>query len=92
MGKHIGVIGLGVMGRNLTLNIAGRGYSAAGFDLNPGTSASATEAFAGKDIAVADSLESFAGMLDSPKIVMMMVPAGNPVDAVIRDVKPYLSR
>ncbi len=92
MGKHIGVIGLGVMGRNLTLNIASRGFSAAGFDLNPGTMASAAEVFEGKEITVADSLESFAGMLDSPKIMLMMVPAGGPVDNVIRDVKPYLSR
>ncbi|MFC1489578.1 decarboxylating NADP(+)-dependent phosphogluconate dehydrogenase [Candidatus Latescibacterota bacterium] len=92
MGKQIGIIGLGVMGQNLTLNIESRGFSAAGFDLNRKQAAAATAKFAGKDITVADSIEKFARSLDTPKIILMMVPSGKPVDSVIHDLKPYLSK
>jgi 6-phosphogluconate dehydrogenase len=91
MGKHIGVIGLGVMGQNLTLNIESRGYPAAGFDLDTDRSAAAKTKFEGKNITVADSIEIFVGLLESPKIILMMVPSGNPVDSVIHDLMPHLS-
>lgn len=38
----------------------------------------------------ANKLEEFIALLRSPRAVMMLVPAGPPVDAVIRDVLPYL--
>ncbi|MFC1539229.1 decarboxylating NADP(+)-dependent phosphogluconate dehydrogenase [Candidatus Latescibacterota bacterium] len=92
MGKQIGIIGLGVMGLNLILNIESRGYTAAGFDRDSKKTAMAITKFAGKNITVADSIETFARLLDTPKIILMMVPSGNPVDSVIRDLKPFLSK
>ncbi|MCS4300971.1 NADP-dependent phosphogluconate dehydrogenase [Chryseobacterium sp. BIGb0232] len=89
---NYGVIGLGVMGRNLLYNIADNGFSTAGFDLDeekvrelhngatPGTSVKGTA-----------SLEEFVSVLDSPRKIILMVPAGKPVDAVLESITPLLS-
>ena len=86
----IGVIGLGVMGRNLALNFADHGYGVAAFDLDESQSADAGQDFPGKHMAVARDLAAFVQQLKSPRKVMPMVPAGAPVDAVIQDLKPLL--
>lgn len=89
---NYGVIGLGVMGRNLLYNIADNGFSTAGFDLDeekvrelhqgatPGTSVKGTA-----------SLEEFVSALDTPRKIILMVPAGKPVDAVLESITPLLS-
>ena len=59
----IGVIGLGVMGRNLALNFADHGYSVAGFDLDESKSAAAIQDFARKSMAVAGDLAAFVQQL-----------------------------
>jgi 6-phosphogluconate dehydrogenase len=87
----IGVIGLGVMGRNLALNIERHGYPVAGFDLDDKQRKSAAEKFAGKKMIVCATLGEFLQALDSPKKILMMVPAGKAVDAVIQDLTPHLS-
>lgn len=89
---EIGMVGLGVMGRNLLLNMADHGHSVAGYD----KAASKTEALrkeaGGHDICAAASLEDFVARLRVPRTVMLLVPAGAPVDAVIQDLLPYLTR
>ena len=50
---NIGVIGLGVMGQNLALNIEGKGFSVAGFDLDPDKTKSCGQKWAGKKMTVA---------------------------------------
>ncbi len=87
----IGVIGLGVMGRNLALNIERHGYPVAGFDLDEKQRQHAAEKFAGKKMAVCASLADFLQALESPKKILMMVPAGKPVDAVIQSLIPHLA-
>jgi 6-phosphogluconate dehydrogenase len=82
----IGVIGLGVMGRNLALNIADHGFTAAGLDLDPEkVEALKTE---GGDRAVKGtaSMEEFVGLLRRPRAALLLVPAGKPVDGVINDL------
>ena len=46
----IGIVGLGVMGQNLALNIADNGFPAAGFDLDSGKSQAAAAKFAGQQM------------------------------------------
>lgn len=92
MSKNIGVIGLGVMGQNLALNIERNGFSVVGFDVDTKKQASANEKFTGKNIQVVNDLEDFVKSLESPRRVLMMVPAGKPVDAVIEDLEPMLAR
>ena len=88
--KDIGVIGLGVMGQNLAMNIARNGYSVAGFDLSHDKQKDAIASFSGHDMIVTSSLKDFLDNLVSPRKILLMVPAGNPVDAVIQDLKPHL--
>jgi 6-phosphogluconate dehydrogenase len=88
----VGVIGLGVMGRNLALNIERNGFPVAGFDIDAAKQAEAKQAFAGKRAAVATSLGEFLGQLAPPRRILIMVPAGGPVDAVLRDLRPHLAK
>ncbi len=93
MGKYnIGLIGLGVMGQNLALNIERNGFSIVGYDLDQEKSKAAQKKFSDKNATIAYTLKEFVEALETPKKILMMVPAGKPVDAVINDVKPYLSK
>ncbi|KAA3616921.1 MAG: decarboxylating NADP(+)-dependent phosphogluconate dehydrogenase [Calditrichaeota bacterium] len=92
MKYNIGVIGLGVMGQNLALNIERNKFSVAGFDLDEEKRSAAKDKFNGKVMQVCLDLNEFVSALESPKRILMMVPAGNPVDAVISDLKPYLNK
>jgi 6-phosphogluconate dehydrogenase len=89
--QYIGIVGLGVMGENLALNMASKGFSVAGFDLDAKKVDSFARKTAGKNAVAAPSLDAFIASLDSPKRIFMMVPAGKPVDAVIASVRPHLA-
>ena len=88
----IGVIGLGVMGRNLALNMANHGYGVAGYDLNEHQRAESERAFQGHSMTVHADLWKFVSDLIIPRKILIMVPAGKPVDAVIQDVTPFLEK
>jgi 6-phosphogluconate dehydrogenase len=93
MGKqHLGMIGLGVMGKNLCLNAASKGFTVAGFDADKEKSKKVSAEVAGKNIRVANSLQEFVDALEQPRRIWMMVPAGKIVDAVIQELKPHLTR
>jgi len=85
----IGIIGLGVMGQMLALNMERNGFRVAGFDLD----AEKVARFAGhtdKNVVGCGTIEAFIEVLEKPRRIMMMVPAGRPVDAVIADIKDLL--
>src|SRR5216117_283753 len=89
----IGLIGLGVMGENLVLNMESKGFSVAVFN----RTAEVTEKFAagraqGKNIRPTLTLEEFVGALKKPRIAMMMVKAGQPVDSVIGQLALLLEK
>src|SRR6201993_2928709 len=89
----IGMIGLGVMGENLVLNMESKGFSVAVFN----RTTEVTEKFAagranGKNIQPTRTIEEFVGALKKPRIAMMMVKAGPPVDAVINELVPLLEK
>lgn len=77
------------MGRSLALNFACNGYSVAGYDLNAKFDRSV---FAGKNIKVFDTMDSFVDALDIPRCILMMVPAGQPVDDAIASIRTSLQR
>src|SRR5688572_27389548 len=86
-----GMIGLGTMVRNLLLNIADHGFAAIGFDKDP-AKATLLESSAKKGIVkAASSLEDMINQLKPPRKIMMLVPAGPVVDAVIKDLLPLTS-
>ncbi len=90
--KAFGVVGLGVMGQNLALNIERNGHSVAAYDIDPAKVASSRERFAGRDMVVADGPGAFLEALERPRRILMMVPAGPPVDAVIAALRPSLAK
>lgn len=85
-----GMIGLGTMGRNFLLNVADSGFACVGYDLD---SAKRDLLIAeGKDwsVAAATSSAELVEMLAAPRSIMLLVPAGPIVDAVIEDLLPHL--
>src|SRR5712664_928754 len=89
----IGMIGLGVMGENLVLNMESKGFSVAVFN----RTAEVTDKFAagrakGKNIQPTRTTEEFVGALKKPRKAMIMVKAGAPVDAVIGQLAPLLEK
>ena len=91
MEYKIGVVGLGVMGHNLALNMERNGFPVAGFDVD----AAKVKAFlegpaAGKNIIGAESPAAMLAMLEKPRRVLMMVPAGPIVDSAIGQLEPHL--
>jgi len=86
----IAVIGIGVMGENLALNIESRGYSVIVYDKDDAKRAKlASGRASGRNITVAGSLQEVADSLSLPRKALIMVPAGKPVDAVIDDLVPF---
>jgi 6-phosphogluconate dehydrogenase len=89
----IGVVGLGVMGSNLALNMERHGFRIAGYDLDA-TKANAWlhGAAAGKNVELAGSPAGLMSVLKKPRRVLMMVPAGSPVDSAIEHLKGHLEK
>lgn len=86
-----GMVGLGTMGRNLLLNIADHGFSAIGFDKDPEKgSLLESSATAGTTVKGVASLAEMVSRLKTPRKIMMLVPAGAAVDAVINDLLPLV--
>lgn len=88
--SQFGMVGLGTMGSNLVMNMCDHGYTVCGYDKDVAKGeALLTKEKTGK-VQVASKVEDFISQLASPKIIMMLVPAGKIVDAVIADVQPFL--
>lgn len=88
-----GMIGLGVMGSNLLLNMADHEYAAAGYDTNPEkTKALEKGANKGANVKGFNTLKDLVQSLKKPRKLMMLVPAGKPVDSVIKDVTSLLEK
>lgn len=93
--SELGLIGLGVMGRNLALNLLNQNRRLTVYSY----ATQEREFFANSDQTVdsgepgniADSLPDFVSRLKSPRIVLIMVTAGEAVDTVINDLLPLLS-
>jgi len=90
--KHatLGLVGLGVMGRNLALNVESRGFPVAAWTRNEGARAAFASENAGRAFTVCASLAELAQSLERPRRVLIMVTAGAAVDAVIDDLVPLL--
>ena len=93
--RELGMIGLGVMGRNMLLNMADHGFPVAGYDNDPTKVAALRDesaTTAGNNIHGAANIGDFIGLLRRPRAVMLLVPAGPPVDSVIGDLLPRLEK
>jgi len=88
---QFGMIGLGVMGRNFLLNMADHGYKVIGFDKdNNKTTALEAAATAGTTVKGVSTLQEMVELLETPRKIMMLVPAGKPVDDVIESLLAFV--
>ena len=87
----IAVIGLAVMGQNLILNMADHGFTVVAFNrtVSKVTDFLGNEA-EGTNVIGAASIEELVASLKRPRKVMLMVKAGEAVDATIAQLLPYL--
>jgi 6-phosphogluconate dehydrogenase len=93
----IGMIGLAVMGENLSLNMEDKGFTVAVYNRTvPGVEEGVVERFingrgCGKNFIGSTTIENFVKSLSLPRKIMIMVKAGKPVDDVIEQLLPFLS-
>ena len=86
-----GMIGIGVMGSNLLLNMADNGFAVVGYDLKQ-ERANKLEAAANEGTIVKGTtdIQVLVQSLKKPRKLMMLVPAGKPVDDVINTLLPHI--
>ena len=89
---NFGVMGLGVMGKMLALNMERNGFRVAGYDLDLEKVQAFSAESATKNLIACETLEAFLSTLELPRRILMMVPAGKPVDGAIASIKPHLSK
>jgi 6-phosphogluconate dehydrogenase len=88
-----GMIGLGVMGSNLLQNMAGHGFRVIGFDKDL-QKTKLLDSLATKNVIMkgVNTLEQMVAEMKLPRKIMMLVPAGKPVDDVIESLLPLISQ
>jgi len=74
---ELGLVGLGKMGGNMRERLRRADHTVVGYDRNP-------------DVSDVDSIEALVDKLASPKVVWVMVPAGDPTRETVRALKALL--
>lgn len=92
MQYNYGMIGLGTMGCNLVLNMSDHNFSVAGYDKDVKKIENLDKLNGGKNVKGFTDVETFINALQLPRVVMLLVPAGPIVDAVVNDIKPFLAK
>ena len=87
---QFGIIGLGVMGQNLALNVEDHGQSVAVWNLESDWVDRFLQQNGGRRLLGTKTLEDFAHSLESPRRILMMIKAGEPVDEMLEKLRPYL--
>ncbi len=88
---NIGMIGLAVMGENLVMNMASKGFTVAAYDIDENrVNEFASNKAKGKKIYTYHNLKDFTDSLERPRLIMMMIRAGSPVDQVIDKLIPLI--
>lgn len=90
MKYRVGVVGLGVMGRNLALNIERNGFPVVGYDLDEQKIVSLQAESKGKSLLGVRDLRKMFAALEDPRCILLMVPAGAAVDSALAQLSPYL--
>jgi len=88
----IGLMGLGVMGENLALNIERNGYPVAVWDRKPAKVDEFVARAEGRQVVGARTPEELARALERPRKIILLVKAGDPVDWTVDQIKPFLDR
>ena len=92
MTAKFGMIGLGVMGENLALNIEEHGFPVAVWNLDSEKVDEFVTKNRGKRITGTKTFQDFTKAIERPRRIMMMIKAGSPVDQTIEKIMPFLDR
>lgn len=87
----IGLVGMGVMGHSLVLNLSDHGYSVLGLDTDSEKIASLQSEVGEREVTFTTDATYFVAQLKLPRKIWLMVPAGKVVDLVIEQLLPLLS-
>jgi 6-phosphogluconate dehydrogenase len=91
MSGTFGVIGLGTMGRNLALNIEEHGFPVVVWNLETEWTDAFLKDHPAAKFTGAKTLDALVAALDQPRRIVMMIPAGAPVDQMIDKLAPLLA-
>lgn len=87
-----GMIGLGVMGRSLLLNMGDHGVKGAGFDKDASKGQALEQESTNGNLKGFSDIKDFVASLNTPRAIMMLVPAGKIVDDVIEELLPLIDK
>lgn len=90
--QQFGVIGIGVMGKNLAINVESRGLSVSVYDRYAATTDELLTETIEKNIKGTYSIEEFVNSLQTPRKILIMIKAGKPIDDAIEELIPYISK
>lgn len=90
--QQIGVVGMAVMGKNLALNIESRGYSVALYNRTGAKTEEVVKEHPDKNFLPTYSIEEFVAAIEKPRRILLMVKAGGPTDATIKELLPHLDK
>lgn len=90
MQYDIGVVGLGVMGANISKNISKNGFKVTTFDFFDEVKVARESELNEYDVHISDTIENFVHQLASPKIILMLVKSGEVTDNTIDRLVPLL--
>jgi 6-phosphogluconate dehydrogenase len=91
-GASFGLMGLGVMGQNLALNVEEHGFPVAVWNHDPAKTNAFIQHQAGKRFVGAATLEELMKQLERPRRILLMIKAGAPVDESLKNLAPLLDR
>ncbi len=92
MKYDIALIGLGVMGQNLARNMASKGIKVIGWDRHEEKSQAFIQKYGNENLAYCEDFKTLSQELTTPRKYLMLVPAGEPVDEVIQNLRPFLEK
>jgi len=92
MKAEIGVIGLGTMGANLARNILSKGFKTAVFNRTYLKTEEFLKNYGNKNLIGSETLEDFINNLEKPRKMILLIPAGSPVDEMVTHLKTLLDR
>lgn len=90
--QQIGVVGMAVMGKNLALNIESRGYSVALYNRTGAKTEEVVKEHPDKNFLPAYTIADFVAAIEKPRRILLMVKAGAPTDATIKELLPHLDK
>ena len=89
--KHVGLIGLGVMGSHLAQNIERNGYTCSVYDKSDEARKRFESETKGRAFEICGSIKNLVKSLPVPRVIILLVPAGKIVDSVIDGLTSELS-